>query len=106
MHSLSSLQGMFFELSDPNDTLVNQAVEPVISEYDRMVYLALSEFFFDSGMFSYYKAGIFQIDIVNEKVTRQHFLKIHQMRVDSQTVIDPHTHTTISITVFALFTDA
>lgn len=59
---------MFFELTDQNDTLINQAVEPVISEYDRMVYLALSEFFFDSGMFSYYKAGIFQTDIVNEKV--------------------------------------
>lgn len=60
---------MFFDLSDPNDTLVNYAVDPVIREYDRMVYLALSEFFFDSGMFSYYKAGIFQINIVNEKVT-------------------------------------
>lgn len=83
MRSLSSLQGMFFELSDQNDTLMNQAVEPVISEYDRMVYLALSEFFFDSGMFSYYKAGIFQTDIVNEKVTTQHFLKLHQTRVDS-----------------------
>lgn len=69
---------MFFELSDQNDTLVNQAVEPVISKYDRMVYLALSEFFFDSGMFSYYKAGIFQMDVVNEKVTRQLFLKIRQ----------------------------
>lgn len=60
---------MFFELSDQNDTLMNQAVEPVITDYDRMVYLALSEFFFDSGMFSYYKAGIFQTDIMNEKVS-------------------------------------
>lgn len=93
MHSMSSLQGMFFELSDQNDALMNQAVEPVISEYDRMVYLALSEFFFDSGMFSYYKAGIFQTDIVNEKVTRQHFLKIHQTRVDSQTVTKTYKHT-------------
>lgn len=60
---------MFFELSDPNDTLVNSAVDPIITEYDRMVYLALSEFFFDSGMFSYYKAGIFQMNIVNDKVS-------------------------------------
>lgn len=60
---------MFFGLSNPNDTLVNYAIDPVIREYDRMVYLALSEFFFDSGMFSYYKAGIFQMHIVNEKVT-------------------------------------
>lgn len=59
---------MFFELTDQNDTLINQAAEPIIREYDRMVYFALSEFFFDSGMFSYYKAGIFQTDIIHEKV--------------------------------------
>lgn len=76
VHSLLSPQGMFFELSDQNDTLMNQAIEPIISKYDRMVYLALSEFFFDSGMFSYYKAGIFQTDIVNEKVSRKCFLTI------------------------------
>lgn len=63
-------RGMFFDLSHPNDTLVNYAVDPVIREYDRMVYLALSEFFFDSGMFSYYKAGIFQMHIVNEKMSK------------------------------------
>ncbi|XP_049895327.1 phospholipid transfer protein isoform X1 [Epinephelus moara] len=65
-----NFRGMFFDLSDPNDTLANYAVDPVIREYDRMVYLALSEFFFDSGMFSYYKAGIFQIHIVNEKMPK------------------------------------
>ncbi|XP_044024705.1 phospholipid transfer protein isoform X1 [Siniperca chuatsi] len=63
-------RGMFFDLSDQNDTLVNYAVDPVIREYDRMVYLALSEFFFDSGMFSYYRAGIFQMHIVNEKMPK------------------------------------
>lgn len=59
---------MFYDLLHPNETLVNDAVDPVIKEYDRMVYLALSEYFFDSGMFSYYRAGVFQIHIVNEKV--------------------------------------
>lgn len=59
---------MFFELGNENHTLKNSAVDPVIREYNRMVYLALSEFFFDSGMFSYFKAGIFQMDIVNERV--------------------------------------
>ncbi|KAG7244391.1 hypothetical protein INR49_001242 [Caranx melampygus] len=63
-------RGCFFGLSNPNDTLVNYAIDPVIREYDRMVYLALSEFFFDSGMFSYYKAGIFQMHIVNEKMPK------------------------------------
>lgn len=61
---------MFFDLSHQNLTLANYAVDPVIREYDRMVYLALSEFFFDSGMFAYYTAGIFQMDIVDEKVNR------------------------------------
>ncbi|KAA8578196.1 hypothetical protein FQN60_010664, partial [Etheostoma spectabile] len=60
-------RGMFFDLSDPTNTLVNYAVNPVIREYDRMVYLALSEFFFDSGMYAYYRAGVFQMDIINEK---------------------------------------
>lgn len=53
--SMLCLQGMFFDLSDPNDTLTNYAVDPLIREHERMVYLALSEFFFDSGMYSYYK---------------------------------------------------
>lgn len=68
---MSSVQGMFFTLSDPNSTLVNYAVDPVIREYDRMVYLALSEYFFDSGMYSYYKAEVFQMHIFNEKVKPQ-----------------------------------
>uniref|UniRef100_A0A671UPH7 Phospholipid transfer protein n=1 Tax=Sparus aurata TaxID=8175 RepID=A0A671UPH7_SPAAU len=53
-----NFRGMFFDLSHQNDTLVNYAVDPVIREYDRMVYLALSEFFFDSGMFSYFTLSI------------------------------------------------
>ncbi|XP_040889970.1 phospholipid transfer protein [Toxotes jaculatrix] len=63
-------RGMFFDLGHQNETLVNYAVDPVIREYDRMVYLALSEFFFDSGMFSYYTAGIFQMHIINEKMPK------------------------------------
>ncbi|XP_041835919.1 phospholipid transfer protein [Melanotaenia boesemani] len=63
-------RGMFFDLSHQNHTLVNYAVDPIIREYDRMVYLALSEFFFDSGMFAYYTAGIFEMDIVNEKMPK------------------------------------
>ncbi|XP_019736453.1 phospholipid transfer protein [Hippocampus comes] len=65
-----NFRGMFFELRDENDTLVNYAAEPVIREYDRMVYLALSEFFFDSGLFSYYKAEIFQMNITNDNMSK------------------------------------
>ncbi|XP_018543212.1 LOW QUALITY PROTEIN: phospholipid transfer protein [Lates calcarifer] len=63
-------RGMFFDLSHQNESLLNYAVDPVIREYDRMVYLALSEFFFDSGMFAYYRAGVFQMDIINEKMPK------------------------------------
>uniref|UniRef100_UPI0037E75C5B phospholipid transfer protein n=1 Tax=Semicossyphus pulcher TaxID=241346 RepID=UPI0037E75C5B len=65
-----NFRGMFFDLLDQNATIENNAVEPIIKEYDRMVYLALSEFFFDSGMLAYYKAGIFQMHIVNEKMPK------------------------------------
>uniref|UniRef100_A0A674B913 Phospholipid transfer protein n=1 Tax=Salmo trutta TaxID=8032 RepID=A0A674B913_SALTR len=62
-------RGMFFELENENNTLVNYAVNPIVREYDRMVYLGLSEYFFDSGLYSYYKAGIFQMNIANERVS-------------------------------------
>ncbi|CAK6984883.1 phospholipid transfer protein, partial [Scomber scombrus] len=65
-----NFRGMFFDLANPNASLVNYAVEPVIREYDRMVYFALSEFFFDSGMFSYYQAKVFQMHIANEKMPK------------------------------------
>uniref|UniRef100_A0A8C1CDM6 Phospholipid transfer protein n=1 Tax=Cyprinus carpio carpio TaxID=630221 RepID=A0A8C1CDM6_CYPCA len=51
-------RGMFYDLKNENETLVNNAVNPVLREYDRMVYLALSEYFFDSGLYSYFKGGL------------------------------------------------
>ncbi|KAL0977900.1 hypothetical protein UPYG_G00162960 [Umbra pygmaea] len=63
-------RGMFFELANENHTLVNYAVNPIVREYDRMVYLALSEYFFDSGLYSYFKAGIFQMNIANDQMPK------------------------------------
>ncbi|CAB1354274.1 unnamed protein product, partial [Coregonus sp. 'balchen'] len=63
-------RGMFFELGNESNTLVNYAINPIVREYDRMVYLALSEYFFDSGLYSYYKAGILQINIANEHMPK------------------------------------
>nr|XP_061813997.1 phospholipid transfer protein-like [Nerophis lumbriciformis] len=65
-----NFRGMFFPLSDEHDILINYAAEPLIQEYNRMVYLALSEFFFDSGLYSYYKEGIFQMNITNDKMPK------------------------------------
>ncbi|MFT7811980.1 phospholipid transfer protein, partial [Arapaima gigas] len=63
-------RGMFYTLENPNDTIVNSAIYPVVREYDRMVYLALSEYFFDSGMYAYYKAGVFSMQIANERMPK------------------------------------
>uniref|UniRef100_A0A8C9VDN8 Phospholipid transfer protein n=1 Tax=Scleropages formosus TaxID=113540 RepID=A0A8C9VDN8_SCLFO len=63
-------RGMFYVLENPNDTIVNYAAYPVVREYDRMVYLALSEYFFDSGMYAYYKAGVFSMQIANERMPK------------------------------------
>lgn len=65
-----SFRGMVFGLQNQNLTLVNGAVEPQFSHLDRMIYLALSEFFFDSGLFSYFQAGIFHTRITSEKMPR------------------------------------
>lgn len=70
MSFLSPRQGMFYSLKNENNTLVNYAVDPVVREYDRMIYLALSEYFFDSGLYAYYTGGLFQMQIANERVRR------------------------------------
>lgn len=63
-------RGMFYDLKNENETLVNYAVNPVVREYDRMIYLALSEYFFDSGLFSYFKGGLFRMQIANERMPK------------------------------------
>ncbi|XP_072540945.1 phospholipid transfer protein [Salminus brasiliensis] len=63
-------RGMFYGLHNENDTLVNYAVNPVVREYDRMIYLALSEYFFDSGLYSYFKGGVFRMHIANDRMPK------------------------------------
>uniref|UniRef100_A0A8D2KY65 Phospholipid transfer protein n=1 Tax=Varanus komodoensis TaxID=61221 RepID=A0A8D2KY65_VARKO len=61
-------KGMFFPLGGWNETLPNVAVEPVIREAERMVYVALSEFFFDSALLAYYRAGLLSVQFAGEQV--------------------------------------
>ncbi|XP_062852734.1 phospholipid transfer protein [Trichomycterus rosablanca] len=63
-------RGMFYNLQNINDTLENTAANPVIRKYDRMIYLVLSEYFFDSGLYSYYKGGVFRMHISNERMSK------------------------------------
>ncbi|XP_051887484.1 phospholipid transfer protein [Pristis pectinata] len=61
-------KGMFYPLGDENDTLPNTAGIPHLKSKDRMVYISLSEYFFDSAMFSYYKAGTLKTVIPESKM--------------------------------------
>lgn len=61
-------QGMFFPRARENQELENHAVEPVIKETERMVYVAFSEYFFDSAMHAYFQAGVLAIELQGEKV--------------------------------------
>nr|XP_027809937.1 phospholipid transfer protein isoform X2 [Marmota flaviventris] len=61
-------RGAFFPLAEGNWSLLNQAVEPQLQEEERMVYVAFSEFFFDSAMESYFRAGALQLSLVGDKV--------------------------------------
>uniref|UniRef100_H3BHE9 Phospholipid transfer protein n=1 Tax=Latimeria chalumnae TaxID=7897 RepID=H3BHE9_LATCH len=63
-------KGMFYDLSNENHTLTNYAVTPVIKQNERMVYVAFSEYFFDSALYSYYKAGAYQMEISDEKMPK------------------------------------
>uniref|UniRef100_A0A8C0RYT2 Phospholipid transfer protein n=2 Tax=Canis lupus familiaris TaxID=9615 RepID=A0A8C0RYT2_CANLF len=61
-------RGAFFPLAERNWSLPNRAVEPQLQEEERMVYVAFSEFFFDSAMESYFRAGALQLSLVGDKV--------------------------------------
>ncbi|NXU40409.1 PLTP protein, partial [Drymodes brunneopygia] len=63
-------KGMFFPRVREDQELENHAVEPVIKETERMVYVAFSEYFFDSAMHSYFQAGVLTIELQGEKVPK------------------------------------
>ncbi|XP_072412978.1 phospholipid transfer protein isoform X2 [Chiloscyllium punctatum] len=62
-------KGMFYPLGNENDTLVNNAVVPLVKRSQRMVYISVSEYFFDSAMYSYYKAGVLKTEIPESKMS-------------------------------------
>ncbi|OWK50558.1 Phospholipid transfer protein [Lonchura striata] len=63
-------KGMFFPRVREDQELENHAVEPVIKETERMVYVAFSEYFFDSAMQSYFQAGVLTIELQGQKVPK------------------------------------
>ncbi|XP_054835462.1 phospholipid transfer protein [Eublepharis macularius] len=63
-------KGTFYPLGDENQTLPNLATEPLVKATERMVYLALSEYFFDSALFAYYQAGVLNMEFAGEEVPK------------------------------------
>uniref|UniRef100_A0A8D0FUK2 Phospholipid transfer protein n=1 Tax=Strix occidentalis caurina TaxID=311401 RepID=A0A8D0FUK2_STROC len=63
-------KGVFFPRTRENQELENHAVEPVIKETERMVYVAFSEYFFDSAMHAYFQAGVLALELEGEKVPK------------------------------------
>lgn len=61
-------RGAFFPLAQGNCSLPNQAVEPQLQDEERMVYVAFSEFFFDSALESYFQAGALRLSLMGDKV--------------------------------------
>ncbi|OWK03082.1 PLTP [Cervus elaphus hippelaphus] len=61
-------RGAFYPLTEANWSLPNRAVEPQLQEEERMVYVAFSEFFFDSALESYFRAGALKLSLVGDKV--------------------------------------
>ncbi|XP_048464411.1 phospholipid transfer protein isoform X2 [Rhincodon typus] len=62
-------KGMFYPVDSENDTLVNNAIVPLVKSSQRMVYISVSEYFFDSAMYSYYKAGVLKTEIPESKMS-------------------------------------
>ncbi|XP_053103775.1 phospholipid transfer protein isoform X1 [Hemicordylus capensis] len=68
-----NFKGMFFPLrGGGNETLLpgGPAVEPFANETARMVYLAVSENFFDSALFAYHQAGMLSLELAGAKVPK------------------------------------
>uniref|UniRef100_A0A7M4ELH3 Phospholipid transfer protein n=1 Tax=Crocodylus porosus TaxID=8502 RepID=A0A7M4ELH3_CROPO len=63
-------RGMFFYQKAENQTLVNKGEQPEIKEMERMVYVAFSEYFFDSAMFSYFQAGVLTMEFQGDQVPK------------------------------------
>ncbi|KAM6404276.1 phospholipid transfer protein [Rhynochetos jubatus] len=63
-------KGMFFPRAGEAREPENHAVEPVVKETERMVYVAFSEFFFDSAMRAYFQAGVLAFELQGEKVPK------------------------------------
>ncbi|XP_063816547.1 phospholipid transfer protein [Pseudophryne corroboree] len=82
-------RGMFFSLSAKNDTIPNMSPALHIKQKERMVYIALSEYFFDSAMYAYYKSGVLSLDISHEQMPKDLEVLLRTSYFASLMLLDP-----------------
>ncbi|XP_053309739.1 phospholipid transfer protein [Spea bombifrons] len=82
-------KGMFFSLSGKNVTLPNTSPPLYIKQQERMVYIALSEYFFDSAMHAYYQSDILSLDIADEQMPKDLEVLLRTSYFGSIMLLDP-----------------
>ncbi|KAM4622393.1 phospholipid transfer protein [Discoglossus pictus] len=82
-------KGMFFSLSAPNATFPNTAAALNIHQQERMVYIALSEYFFDSAMYAYFKSDVLSIEIEDDKMPKDLEVLLRTSYFGSIMLLDP-----------------
>ncbi|KAM9296071.1 phospholipid transfer protein isoform 1-T2 [Gastrophryne carolinensis] len=82
-------KGMFYSLNADNNTIPNTSPALYIKQKERMVYIALSEYFFDSGMYAYYQSGVLSLEIANEQVPKDLDALLRASYFPSLMLLDP-----------------
>ncbi|CAI9535788.1 unnamed protein product, partial [Staurois parvus] len=82
-------RGMFYSLTAENDTIPNTSPALHIKQKERMVYIALSEYFFDSAMYAYYRSGVLSLEIANEQVPKDLEVLLRTSYFGSLMLLDP-----------------
>lgn len=82
-------RGMFYSLNAANDTIPNTSPALHIKQKERMVYIALSEYFFDSAMYAYYRSGVLSLEIANEQVPKDLEVLLRTSYFGSLMLLDP-----------------
>ncbi|XP_072259895.1 phospholipid transfer protein [Pyxicephalus adspersus] len=82
-------KGMFYSLNSENDTIPNTSPALHIKQEERMVYIALSEYFFDSAMYAYYKSGVLSLELANEQVPKDLEVLLRTSYFGSLMLMDP-----------------
>ncbi|XP_018414550.1 PREDICTED: phospholipid transfer protein [Nanorana parkeri] len=82
-------RGMFYSLNAENDSIPNTSPALHIKQKERMVYIALSEYFFDSAMYAYYRSGVLSLEIANEEVPKDLEVLLRTSYFGSLMLLDP-----------------